>query len=597
MAIIMGLPQWRRRANGLLFLSLLLAIVAVTHGFSFSPLRPPLPTSAGSCSKNPFSIACRNGKTKNIAFTRTTTTTSSRRLAAATQSLILDGGEWNSLRGPDSRDRWGRVTAVVGTREARRVVGLKSPPGSSSNDSIMLDDGMACVEAKSVATIPTGISDEQALWTALLCLSRVHAVWPTLDNDAADGFYPHPDLWIIGSNEDAVGTANILATLGASVTMIAKNRPKLSLVRGVTFYNADDDVPFCEAFKSVDGVIDMLGEEGTNMIRKLRGDPWKCRHYVSLRTHSLGLVETNGVFGGPGKVQEYVKSLQSSNNAATAAPPNFAPAIGSTLDRMFATKCLFAKPKDYNKMVDGGVGSLSPYLRTWDLADFWESTTWPRQAMSNVRYGWPSDGVQESYDYDDDDEDDDDNDGMTMISAPPLTKTRKGGNDFLQNPVEASMAEDRKLSSPDVTWVADSLAVDTVIAQPRKTAVLFVSAPFCRTCRYLKPLYYRMAQQYKNRNDNDDGGNNGHSTTTVQVEFCQADASGPIGKVLSRKLDIDAVPSFLLFRNGERFGPPLSVTKIPSPKLDLAVSWILDANAKWDEAAMRAVEEKEKRRK
>jgi thiol-disulfide isomerase/thioredoxin len=586
--VIMGVPQWRRRVNTLL-LSLLLAM-GVTHGFSFS-----------SYSKNRYSLA-RQNKANIIAVT-TSTTTSSRRLAAATQSLILDGGEWNSLRGPGSRDRLGRVTAVVGIRDGRRVVGLKSPPGAANNDGFMLDDGMDCVEAKSVANIPTGISDEQALWTALLCLSRVHAIWPTLENDATDGFYPHPDLWILGSNEDAVGTANILATLGASVTMIAKNRPKSSLVRGVTFYNADDDVPFCEALKSVDGVIDMLGEEGTNMIRKLRGDPWKCRHYVSLRTHSLGLVETNGVFGGPGKVQEYVKSinLQSSNNAAaTALPLNFAPAIGSTLDRMFAAKCLFAKPKDYNnKMVDAVGSSSSPYLRTWDLADFWESTTWPRQSMSNVRYGWPSDGVQESYDYDDDDENDDDNDGMTMISAPPLTKTRKGGNDFFQNPVEASMAEDRKLSSPDVTWVADSLAVDTVIAQPRKTAVLFVSAPFCRTCRYLKPLYYRMAQQYKNRNNdnNNDGGSNGHSMTTVQVEFCQADASGPIGKVLSRKLDIDAVPSFLLFRNGERFGPPLSVTKIPSPKLDLAVSWILDANAKWDEAAMRAVEEKEKRRK
>jgi thiol-disulfide isomerase/thioredoxin len=250
---------------------------------------------------------------------------------------------------------------------------------------------------------------------------------------------------------------------------------------------------------------------------------------------------------------------------------------------MFAAKCLFTRPKDYKPGESSS--SSAAYVRTWELADFWESTTWPRQSMSNVRYGWPSDDTQESYDYEDDE---DDSEEDMMISAPPMMKSSRGGgggsnNNSNRNPVEASMAEDRTMFSPDVTLVADSLAVDTVIAQPRKTAVLFVTAPFCRTCRYLKPLYYRMAQQ--------------HRASNHAVEFCQADASGPIGKILSRKLDIDAVPSFLLFRDGERFGPPLSVTKIPSPQLDLAVSWILDADAKWDEAAMRQVDEKEKRRK
>lgn len=486
---------------------------------------------------------------KNQLPTQATYLTTQSKICFAKQSIVFDGGEWSSIKG-DANERcpYGVTTAVTGTHDSKKVVGL------IASDGISLDSGEIVTES-SMAEVPDDVSDEQALWTALLCIARVHTVWPVLSNDE-NAVYPKPDIWILGGNDEAVTAANILEKLGATVTLVAKKQP--SSFQG-TFYWADGDVPFADALKSVDGILDVLGDENKSkvLLQNLKGEPWNCSRYVSLKSHSLKLVESNGVFGGPGKVTQYTKGLKMDE-------PNFAPAIGSTLERMFSSKSLFAKPKDCKD-------TSKPYIRTWELADFWESTTWPRQSMSNVRFGWPSDDNEsEFYDYDDEEDDDEDE----MVAAPPS----RGTSDGL---VEESIAADKRMTSPDVTWVTDSLAVEAIIAQPQKTAVLFVSAPFCRTCRYLKPLYYRMANQYKE-----------HS-----VEFCQADASGPVGKVLSRKLDIEAVPSFLLFKHGERFGPAISVTKIPSPKLDLAVSWILDDDAEWDENAIQMVEAKEKRGK
>lgn len=75
------------------------------------------------------------------------------------------------------------------------------------------------------------------------------------------------------------------------------------------------------------------------------------------------------------------------------------------------------------------------------------------------------------------------------------------------------------------------------------------------------------------------------------ILFAKADATGEVGKDLSRLLKVDAVPAFLLFRRGRRFGPAMSISRMPSKKLDAAIE-MLQSGRDWDAQAIQSADEK-----
>mmetsp|Transcript_38440 Transcript_38440/g.70511 ORF Transcript_38440/g.70511 Transcript_38440/m.70511 type:complete len:80 (-) Transcript_38440:348-587(-) len=52
--------------------------------------------------------------------------------------------------------------------------------------------------------------------------------------------------------------------------------------------------------------------------------------------------------------------------------------------------------------------------------------------------------------------------------------------------------------------------------------------------------------------------------------FAKADATGAAGKALGKQLGIVAVPSFVLFRNGVRYGA-VSMSKFPPDRLNKVI--------------------------
>jgi hypothetical protein len=107
------------------------------------------------------------------------------------------------------------------------------------------------------------------------------------------------------------------------------------------------------------------------------------------------------------------------------------------------------------------------------------------------------------------------------------------------------------------------------IRSQKKDAVLFVSAPYCRLCRSIGPIYNRMARISSEELKSD-------------LQFAKATTgTSKAMKQLTFTLQIDSVPSFILFRKGEKYGEPLGVPKLPSVKLNRAIEG-LKTGKDWD---------------
>jgi thiol-disulfide isomerase/thioredoxin len=128
----------------------------------------------------------------------------------------------------------------------------------------------------------------------------------------------------------------------------------------------------------------------------------------------------------------------------------------------------------------------------------------------------------------------------------------------------------------------DSLAeLKEAVVNEEKDCVLFVSAPYCKVCRKVDPLFTRMARISMEEKKSG-------------VVFAKTSTGGTGGKQLTFTLEIDSVPTFVLFKKGQRYGEPLRV-KLPSEELDLAIQY-LEGDKEWDAEVFQKdkLEEKER---
>ena len=116
----------------------------------------------------------------------------------------------------------------------------------------------------------------------------------------------------------------------------------------------------------------------------------------------------------------------------------------------------------------------------------------------------------------------------------------------------------------DINGISD---LNTEVLDPKKNCILFLSAAYCRTCKYLAPQYLKLAR--------------GHVQAGDDIVFAKANAVDKLGKDIRKTLGVDAVPAICFFKAGERYGSVLSVSKIPSKKLDAALD-LLISGENWD---------------
>jgi len=286
-----------------------------------------------------------------------------------------------------------------------------------------------------------------------------------------------------------------------------------------------------------------------SLLRQLHG----CERYISTMSKSQKIVLEDGILFGRTTAEKHTQQaeLSNKNSMRSIVPP-----------KQFGALTL-------QKLLDGGVifknKKKSAWIQSWSLKDFWEYTSWPRDstAGANVRYGLP---IVEELDVvvDENGAPRSSSKKEEMISAP--SKRIPGATPA------PPKDEFEGQKNPYILGIEGLDELENVILSQEKDCILFLSASYCRQCKYLKPQYTRLAREM--------------SEGKSDVLIAQVDAGRGKGKLLGNFLNVDAVPAFVLFRQGKVYGDTLSISRLPSKKMNLAID-LLSSGQVWDREALR----------
>jgi thiol-disulfide isomerase/thioredoxin len=372
--------------------------------------------------------------------------------------------------------------------------------------------------------------------------------------------------------------------------------PRLASVQVIRPSLGCDDIGFSSHVGQFDSLVDTLGNEqslGLSMdddlvsndegfydighsfgpsVLQLLKTQHHCNKYVSTLTHCQEVVMNEGIFGGPGKAEQYSQRMGNLDFLRTSRDCQALPPVkllGKTVESLMTVGVILTdvqRRKMCSKTTDA--------VRGWSLSDLWETTSWPRDSSGSgtVRYGLPvrQDPSEEEGDV-----------KNFLISESPYrpdqaSSIRMDEEEFVEIgdfglTDDKDSASDKSSTIQNNPYVLNILGLEGMqseIVERKMDCIMFLSAKFCKTCRSIYPLYSRMARLSQ---END----------TTKITFVRAEASGESGKALGRHLSVQAVPCFVLFREGRQFGVPLSVSKLPSRKIDRALA-LLATGSPWD---------------
>jgi len=243
------------------------------------------------------------------------------------------------------------------------------------------------------------------------------------------------------------------------------------------------------------------------------------------------------------------------------APPESLSSL--TLQKLLDGEIVFPLKIDRGGLLSGSGERIA--MRGWSIGNFMEQTSWPRDADSgtNTRFGLPSiDDVDMDAVYK---EDDDEVTGQWVnmlsdsVGAPQPT------------PAPAVVQDAPRSDNPFVSDLGGIGDLNEQVLSQKEDCMLFLTAPWCRTCKTMLPGYTRFARK------------TGEEFPNNPLVFAKAEAVGKQGKELGRRLGVESVPTFVLFRKGRRYGTNISVSKLPSKKLEKAVAY-LTSGREWEQS-------------
>ncbi|GMH58461.1 hypothetical protein TrST_g1017 [Triparma strigata] len=370
----------------------------------------------------------------------------------------------------------------------------------------------------------------------------------------------------------AEGMLHCLSSEAKVYLISSKAAAPLKEVEGgpeLTIINVNDEEKrFVDIIGDFDVLLDCVGDEGEmreadeyGVLAQLRND-FNLGTYISTQTAGQKMVVDGGVWNGGQEAKQYTQEVV---DARPTSPETLTSrAFLSTYNgNTFQTVM--------EKLRKNGVKSKATfkngvYYRGSDLQLLWEGTTWPRDSEGvNVRFGFPvpkdlgakrgvrwdagggAEGKEEEEGEEDievaEEEEEEEEEREFDVGVPEV--------DIANKPTSSSAT---KLPTPKTAAAANVKTVKNMddmrgeILDAEKSAVLFLSAPFCKTCKYLAPQYSRMAKLTESA-----GGG---------VDFVKISVVGDEAKEVSRWLGVEAVPTFVFFKEGQRIGEPVTTTKL-----------------------------------
>ncbi|GMH58546.1 hypothetical protein TL16_g02633 [Triparma laevis f. inornata] len=317
----------------------------------------------------------------------------------------------------------------------------------------------------------------------------------------------------------------------------------------------EEEKRFVDIIGNFDVLLDCVGDEGEmreaddfGILAQLRKD-FNLGTYISTQTAGQKEVVDGGVWNGGQEAKRYAQELESAqptpadtlNSRAFLSTYN-----GNTFQAVMA------------KLIQNGVKSKATfkngvYYRGADLQLLWEGTTWPRDSDGvNVRVlGRRLGGREEDLD--------------VSVGVPEIDIVKKPGESSA-----TSTPTPKTAAASNIKTVKNMDDVRDEILDAQRSAVLFLSAPFCKTCKYLAPQYSRMAKLTEG------GGGK-------EVDFIKISVVGDEAKEVSRWLGVEAVPTFVFFKKGQRIGEPVTTTKLnKKSKVQKGIDILVEGREGWN---------------
>eukprot|EP00815_Leptocylindrus_aporus_P010952 CAMPEP_0116050358 /NCGR_PEP_ID=MMETSP0322-20121206/334_1 /TAXON_ID=163516 /ORGANISM="Leptocylindrus danicus var. apora, Strain B651" /LENGTH=588 /DNA_ID=CAMNT_0003532895 /DNA_START=30 /DNA_END=1796 /DNA_ORIENTATION=+ len=519
------------------------------------------------------------------------------------QSAIYDGSEFVSILsflkyvGVPVQDEDGNdVTFIPQTRSGYmnfvtfkegndRMLGVECKDCSDEDeDEIKLrkmSDGTYLYE-ESIVAIPNkaGFTDAAVISTAHAALCGVHV--GAVSSRAGDEYSLMEKIVVLGGGEYACFVALALTALGSRVTLVTTRPMQLkdtplnplreSKVEAMSPVVGEEDQGFAEYLVEFDSVIDTLDDEAKFVnvklidegVKRLVGEygvgaklkqAHQCQRYISTLTKSQEIVLKEGLLFARPPVLTYQSRIEKQVTLNDLVYLPYPPGFQNTLAKIFDKGLLL--PVDRNE--NGANGRKKSFVRGCSFPDYAELEIWPKDTTDGaaVRYGFP--GIKE----------------LTLEARV----------DEMMGSLQSKDKNDRRKSKSENPFVLDSYCIEDIqeeIIDKKRNAVVFVSASYCTTCRSITPQYTRMARISKEEKNSD-------------LFFVKANTVGKGGKRLSKILGVESVPTFLLFKNGERYGDSFGITKLPSKKLD-AIIENMESGSEWDPSLIMGEESKRRTR-
>jgi len=438
----------------------------------------------------------------------------------------------------------------------------------------------------SIAVIPASlkVSDADIISTAATSLLGVHSSSTTRKRAV-----------IVGGGDYAIFLAKALVALNVKTHLVTA-RPSWSLpspqdIAGSSSTDLIEIMPpsvgsmslgFAMAIGEFDVLIDTLGDEmGMGRARTIINNDgydigqsslqqWKelhgCTEYISTVTRSQQYVLGKGLLFARDAVIRYQEEVESRRSTSSKGvipsvppPKNFGVTMQSLLDK----NVIF--PAGSNEV--GSQGDKSTFVRGWSLSDLTELKTWPRASEGAGRFGFPvidlnaprirpvketkkviAPAVEKivAEDANKDNAYEEESPTSELTSSESMMETTVNATSTRQ--IKVTKSSSKKVSSnPYVTTISSASELNQNIVEARRNCILFLTASYCQKCKRLTPQFQRMARK---SSDSDSSAN---SSSANDVLFAHVDISaGPKGKQLGKLLNVEKVPSVIIFQNGNQ---------------------------------------------